>query len=359
MRIPTEEEKKMMYIEKYADCQESIPKEEISEFREYVEEGCKKEWTVALHAKAYGCYGGNAIFECDWNESLRCLLKLVDLTEDPYYYNTIGYIYYYGRCNNGQPEYEKAFQYFAVGAAHGIFESMYKVADMFISGNGCLKNPAAGARIILSMYNENLDIFCDGGVDGKFADVALRVGGLFEKGIGVEQSFEDAFDFYLEAKLAIDMRLKEYDFYGDKKVKKSINEAIERVSCKLPKDYFKKEICIETPTPIGMLLSRSAGIDLTIMEAGVGYKLCAKGVESEDASAQIIYNVPEMNYCKLINEVEIYLPMQTELVTDIYSLPYKAFITGIEYDKETGEWKFMCGERAMLTIKTDGFIFRG
>ena len=359
MRIPTEDEKKMMYIENYADSQESIPKEEISKFLDYVEEGCKKEWPVALHVKAYGCYGGNEIFECDWEESLSCLLKLVDLTEDPYYYNTIGYIYYYGRCNNGNPEYEKAFKYFAVGAAHGIFESMYKVADMFISGNGCLKNPAAGAKIILSMYNENADIFCDGGFDGKFADVALRIGGLFEKGIGVEQSIEEAYSFYLEAKLAIDMRLKEYDFYGDKKVKKSIDEAIERVSCKLPKDYLKKEIHMEAPAPIGTLLSKSAGIDLTLIEDGVGYKLCAKGVESEEASAQMIYNVAEMNYCKLVNEIQIDLPIDTEILTDIYSLPYTAFITGIIYDEEENTWKFMCGERAMLTIKTEGFIFRG
>ena len=25
--------------------------------------------------------------------------------------NTLGYIYYYGRCNNGNPEYELAYKY--------------------------------------------------------------------------------------------------------------------------------------------------------------------------------------------------------------------------------------------------------
>ena len=358
MRIASDEEMKKCFIETYVDCQNEIPEGEKARFAEYVNEGCENGWEVALHAKAYGCYGGNAIFECDWNESLKCLLKLVDLTGNPDYYNTIGYIYYYGRCNGGNPEYEKAFKYFAVGAAHGLYESMYKIADMFISGNGCLKNPVAGAKMILSMYSDNLDIFCEGGFDGKFADVALRIGGLFERGIGVEQSFEDAFCFYREAKLAIDIRLRKYDFYGDKKVKKSIDEAIERVLVNIPIDYFTDEIRMEAPKPMGMLLSKSAGIDLTLLKDNDGYRLCAKGVESENAGARVIYNVPELNYCKLINETELLLDLQTEVLTDISKLPYTAFITGIIFDEEENVWKFMCGERAMLIIKTNGFIFR-
>lgn len=92
MRIESEETMKKEYIENYVDNQDSVPADEREKFRAYVEEGCEKEWPVALDAKAYGCYGGNSIFKCDWNESLRCLLKLVELTEEPFYYNTIGYI---------------------------------------------------------------------------------------------------------------------------------------------------------------------------------------------------------------------------------------------------------------------------
>lgn len=357
MKIAPDETLKRKYIEKYADCQESLPDAEIEKFRAYVEEGVQNDWVEALDAKAYGCYGGNKIFECDWNASLECLLKLVDLAGDPFYYNTIGYIYYYGRCNNGEPEYDKAFQYFAVGAAHGVFESMYKVADMFIAGKGCLKNPAAGAKIILSLYSDNRDIFCGGGYDGKFADVALRVGGLFENGIGVDKDIESAYNFYLEAKLAIDMRMSEHDYYGDKKVSRNIEDAIARVRKNLPEDYFADEVTLEAPVPIGMLMGKSAGIDLSLDVCSRGYKLHAKGWASEDTNAQALFNMPELNFCHLINETELILPSSTEILTDISDMPYNAFVTGILYDEDADVWQFMCGERAMLAIKTEGFIF--
>lgn len=235
---------------------------------------------------------------------------------------------------------------------------MYKVADMFISGKGCLKNPAAGAKIILSMYSDNLDIFCDGGFDGKLADVALRVGGLFEKGIGVEQSIENAFNFYLEAKLAIDKRVDLYDFYGDGKVQKNIEESIERVRLQLPEDFFKKGISMDHPEPIGLLLSKSAGLDLTLEAISGGYKLKAKGFASESASAQIILNEPEMNYCKLVDEVELVLDSGAEILTDISEMPYNAFITSIVHE-EDNVWNFMFGDMVMLAVKTEGFVFKG
>ena len=52
----------------------------------------------------------------------------------------IGYIYYYGRCWDGQPQYDEAFRYFSVGAAGGIYESRYKLADMFAKGYGVVQN---------------------------------------------------------------------------------------------------------------------------------------------------------------------------------------------------------------------------
>lgn len=351
------DELKRELIEKYAESQDSIPEDEREIFKAYVEEGCEKNWVEALDAKAYGCYGGNDIFECDWQASLDCLLKLIELTDNPFYYNTIGYIYFYGRCNNGEPEYEKAFQYFAVGAAHGVYESMYKIADMFMSGKGCLKNPSAGAKIILSMYNDNKDIFCDDGIDGKFADVALRVAGLFEKGIGVDRSYEDAYRFYLEAKTAIDMRIETYDFFGDRKVQRNINEGLERVREKLPEDFFKDSITLKDPAPFGQLLSNSAGLDLTLETVSGGYKIRAKGFASEDASARILINMPEMGYCRLVNEIELTLDSDAEILSDYSSLPYTAFVTSIVYDGDEDVWNFVYRDMVMLAVRTGGYGF--
>lgn len=352
-------EEKISFIEKYVDDQDSVPEEEREKFKSFVEEGCAEDIQCALYAKAYGCYGGNSIFECDWQSSLDCLLKLVDMTGDPYCYNTIGYIYYYGRCNDGKPEYAKAFQYFSVGAAYGIFESMYKLADMFISGKGCLKNPGAGAKIILSMFDENREIFCDGEYDGKFADVALRVGGLFENGIGVEQSVEQSYAFYLEAKLAIDERVNRFDYFGDKKVQHNIDEALERVRGKLPKEFFQNTVTINDPGPIGALLSNSVGADISLEAVKGRYKIKAKGFGGENASGHVLLNMPEMSYCKLTDEVEMFLDSQTEIVSDTYDLPYNAFITGIHYDTENEIWNFMYRDMVMLAFKSTSFTFCG
>lgn len=352
------DEKKIEFIEKFIDTPNELSGKDIDKFKSYVEEGCEKGWEAALYAKAYGCYGGNDIFDCDWDTSLECLLKLIDMTGDPYCYNTVGYIYYYGRCNNGEPEYDKAFQYFAVGAAHGIFESMYKIADMFIAGKGCLKNPAAGAKIILSMFNENREIFCAGEYDGKFADVALRVGGLFEKGIGVDKSLEQAYAFYLEAKLAIDERVAQFDYFGDKKVQRNIDEALFRVKEALSDEFFRDSVSIEDPGPIGALISNSVGADITLEAVKGGYKIKAKGFAGEDASGKVLINMPEMNYCKLSDEVEMHLDSQAEIVSDTFDLPYSAFITGIHYDTENEIWNFMYRDMVMLSFKSKSFTFK-
>jgi TPR repeat protein len=74
------------------------------------------------------------------------MIRLFELTDNPQYANTLGYIYYYGRCNNGVPEYDQAFYYFSYAAANGLYEGMYKLADLFWHGYGCKKAPKLPAE---------------------------------------------------------------------------------------------------------------------------------------------------------------------------------------------------------------------
>jgi len=359
-RILTADEKKQEFIRKYYEDEHLLAKatpEQKDRYIKYVEEGIKKDWIIALYAKAYGCYGGNELFKCDWFESRDCLLKIIELQgdKDPFIYNTLGYIYYYGRCNDKQPEYDKAFKYFSVGSANGVFESMYKTADMYIAGKGVPKSEKAGAKIILGMYEENKDIFSDDNEDCKFADVALRVGGLFERGCGVDQDYEIAFFHYLEAQYAIDLRMMDHDYYGDSKVAGNISDALERVKEKLPEGYFKDKLSVPSPVLIGMLLSESVGLDIELKKSGDSYFLFAERYASEDMNSSVLVNIPQTRFCQLVNDIQV----RIEGLDDVgdLELPMKAFINSIEKGEDDRTWIFSFRDMPMLEITCDAFVF--
>ena len=325
------------------------------EYRRLVEEGVAAEWPVALHAKAYGCYGGNSVFETDWNESKRCLLKLCELTGEPGYYNTLGYIFYYGRCNGGVPEYDEAFKYFSVAAAHGWFEALYKLADMFAGGKGVPKSLTAASQIITNIYDENLDNFCREIYDSKFADVALRMGGIFENGWGVEKDAKMAYYYYTQACFAIEKRMEHFDYYGDSKVKRNAYESRERVKKLLPDDYFTQYVTTETPEPLALMMSCCTGIDMTVDIVKNHYVMHVKMFSGEGEPSKTLLTYPEMGYCELTDETDVYLMGVESLST--YELPMRAFITRYYYDSANGKWDFLCSDQVMFSVKCKEFIF--
>lgn len=359
--VLTEEQLKQQYISKYFDDEKLMAEaseEELKLYREYVSEGIEKEWIIALYAIAYGCYGGNRAFECDWVRSRDTLLRIIDIQgdEDPFIYNTLGYIFYYGRCNGNQPEYEMAFKYFSVGAVNGVFESVYKLSDMFIGGKGVPKSEKSGAKLIIGIYDENQLNFCNGMYDCKFADVALRLGGLYEQGIGVVQDYVEAFYYYSEAKYAIKKRMEVENFFGDAKVSKSIDEAYERVKAKLPEGYLREEYEFNSPSIIGLLLSTSRGLDVELNREGNDYYIRVERYASEDMEKDTLINIPEKEYCELTNVVK--LKLKNALVIDFDELPKRAFVDSIRRESENGNtWLFCYGDMDMLSVTCDGFIF--
>lgn len=196
-------------------------------YRKFAEELCEKENVTALRCKGYGCYGGDAAYDCDWNTSLECMQKLLELTGEAGYANTLGYIYYYGRCWNGEPQYEQAFRYFSIGAAGGWFESRYKLADMFVHGYAVPKNPEIACEIVAELYSENLKRFLKGD-PCKFADVALRMGSYEESGYRGTSNARLAYIYYLQAAFAIRQRAKLH-WYGDAKVAEGISKALNSI----------------------------------------------------------------------------------------------------------------------------------
>lgn len=359
---PVSDDDKKEFIEYYYENPQELEQSDENvkaAYRVCVEEGVSKDWIVALTAKAYACYGGNCIYECDWEASRDLLLRLVELDgeNNPFYYNTLGYIFYYGRCNNGEPQYDEAFKYFSVGAIAGIFESRYKMADMLMGGKGVPKNLRSAATMIIGMYDENYDIFCKGGYDGKFADVSLRMGGLYEYGTGLEKNLELAYYHYLQAEYAIKLRSERYRQFGDGKVRERITQAAARVRAQLPEDFFKDHIEFENPAMFGLMLQGCSGLDIELDYRRGRYYLKGRTLAAQDDVEENLITVAEMEFCELADEVEMELVGVSDVSSDDF--PQKAFITHILFDDETGLWEFYHGDYSLLSFKCTGFLFRG
>ena len=337
----------------------TAPEEEFDTYRELVLRGAEKDWPEALEALAYASYGGNNVFPSNWKKSEECLLRLIEIQEDPLpaYYNTLGYIYYYGRANGGVPQYEKAFQYFSVGAIHGVYESRYKLADMLLAGHGAPKNVSAAAILIKELYKENKDLLEEGHMDCKFADVALRLGGLHERGDGVEKDPEAAYALYLQASYAIGERMKLGEYFGDKSVAEHIEKALARAKEALPEDYFEKSYHSDGPHLIGALLTDSEGLDMAAAEKdGTWYLLAKRADADEDGQVKkMLFTLSRMNICTLTDTIILRIDGPEEVET--YAPIGNVYVNHITLVKEDGRWLFMYQDHPMISVKCEGFSF--
>ena len=199
---------------------------EKKRFAAWVDLLADKENPRALHARCYGQYTGNAVYAQDFTAARDDAEKLFALTRNPQYANTLGYIHYYGRCTGGEPEYDKALTCFTFGAANGLYESIYKLADMYKNGYGVIKSPETAYRLVDMLYRETCTEYEKGNHDGKFADVALRLGSMILHGVGAPQNIRNGIAVLLQAEYAIKRRIAEGEHYGDNVVAANIARAL-------------------------------------------------------------------------------------------------------------------------------------
>ena len=161
------------------------------------------------------------------------------------------------------PEYEKAFQYYSIGAANDLLESMYKLADMFKGGKGCIKSERTSDHIIEKLYEDVRPRFLNGS-DANFADIALRKA-------AIKQRYEDyytAYKHYLEADCAIKKRLKKNDFFGYVKVQENITKSLDEVKALMSDGFFVDELEITHPYNLFDLLDDEHELKIVIKEIG-------------------------------------------------------------------------------------------
>ncbi|MBO5076598.1 MAG: sel1 repeat family protein [Clostridia bacterium] len=280
---------------------------ELELCRKFTEELCAQDDTDALRLKGYACYGGNRLYACDWRASRDCMLKLYELTDDPTYANTLGYIYYYGRCNGGVPEYEKAFEMYAIAAANGLHEGLYKLADMFRHGYACKKSERTARSLYGMVYEDCREQFLEGR-DGAFADAALRMGIVYQKGIGVVPDPVWAYEYFLQADFAAKQRAKHNNFYGDTNVMLGIRKALDETRAELPANFFEEYIKTDKPRIFRQLTENGYRVSACLKREDndkTVVSLARQPRRGNKNAAPVLLTYAPIDYCGLVTGVKL------------------------------------------------------
>ena len=200
-------------------------------FIRYTEKLCEEDSIIGLEARAYGSFGGDVFFPCDWKQAETDLLRLFSLTEDPSYADHLGDLYYFGRTNDSIPQYDQALRWYIIGEAAGKPHSACKVSDMFWEGNGVPKTRKNSVTVLRPLFPHTLYGLLHGQTDTALADVSLRLGKrirdipFLENGRGAEL-FTPEF-FLLLAEYSIGIRLGNGGLRRDAELAEDIRTAID------------------------------------------------------------------------------------------------------------------------------------
>ena len=260
----------------------------------------------AIQRRGYCYYCGTKIYPNDWIKARDAFIEYYQMTGDASAANTLGYIYYYGRCNGGVPEYEQAFKYFSIGHAYSYFESTYKLADMLAHGYGVVKDGESANHLYYGVYKQNLKRFIRGDFECKFADAALRMGNVFRDGIGAAVDMETAYFYYLQADYAIRKRTENANQYGDTVVFNGIRKALEETRKEYTETGRKEKYIYPGWTKWTLIKHRRCKLTIKELKNGV-LAIDAKPLKRHDENEppQMLITIPRADYCELKKKIRI------------------------------------------------------
>jgi len=193
--------------------------------------------------------------------------------------------------------------------------------------------------------------------DEKFADVALRMGRLYENGSLDEPNPMAAYYYYLQARYAIRFRRKLANNYGDDAVERNIENAILRVEPEVPQENAKT--CRRNyPWILQMALAMDKVVFVTFkqLKSGSIKMVLDRYEENEDDLHDFLVTLPEYNFCSMIGTVTL----TTGAAKNVYiSEPDEPMlITSVDYDEENEAWLFLHGNEIAASFRTAGFSLK-
>lgn len=294
----------------------------------------------AMRTRAYACYDtDHAIYEHDWHQAQAGLLQLLSLTtagaaSDAY---KLGCIYYHGYCNNGTPEYDKAFKYFSISAADENDKACLRLADMFYYGYGIRQNKSIATGLIFRTYYHLLKKVYNGDFENSFAEAALHMGFLEEAGRSGLPQYDEAYYFYLQARCAIRKRMT-YSKQHNSPVAEKIEKAIQDV---LPKTHFEKKGREIYYTSLSRLLAsgikkrRHMRMMLTKKDKEIEATFWIVPFEGERKKPKLFVTVPEAAFSGMLETLTIIVKRKS--AAEIKFEMKMDYIAELEYSPERME----------------------
>ena len=302
----------------------ALSENEVILYRNLALELAKNDIREGLISVGYGSYGGDGIFECDYELAEKCMLKLMEivdaLPEKGFYANTLGYIYYYGRVG-GAPNYEKAHLYFSYGAACGIYESIYKLSDMYLNGYGGIKSRECARKLLTDIYDELFNKFVCGNYSCEFGDVALRLGKII-----MNDDFEGfplyhiALPYLYEARFALSLRNK----FGDESVRERLENTISELKEKM---NFAVEEGLEIHSLDNVICHNNNNpMIATITKADDGiYNIIIKRKEYDERTPKLLICLPELELCGLFSEINAQIDTLEDIEEGVFEFDTLAY----------------------------------
>ncbi len=266
--------------------------------RKHLEVLCNHDNITALKRKGYLCYGGSPLYECDWDETVRCFEKVLKRHLDTSVANSLGYIFYYGRTNGGVPDYEKAYRYFSMAALDGNHESIYKLGDMFLKGRGVPVSFELSDSLYYRVYTETKDLVLTRHCACNFADAALRMASMYER---KEYSWSMIYGKYLEADLGLRIRAWT-EYYGDTVVRKNVDEGLEKYR---NLNHDSEEMIPEVFSDIALYsLVGDSILHVKLVRKGTKVKgrvdIVSNKPSHRRGESYLMLTIPELSYCGFV-----------------------------------------------------------
>lgn len=347
-------------------------------FKDFVKKLYRLGDPQALRILAWSHYEGNICYRQNWNKSKKYLLELFEKTGEPAAANSLGYIYYYGRTNNGEPQYEEAFKYFSYAALDGIDESIYMVADMLIYGQGVRKNVDMGMEMLVNGYRQTTEDMCRSNFESRFAEYAMRMGAACRNGLIYGLGNRDAYRFYLESKFALGKR-RPFKYFGDDEITAEVDRILEKMRKELNIDYDRSELKADYPIFINQMYEDRFPVKVSITKKRSGKDIFLKlsrfrfsdvfstfkvfgelpeGVrDKEDETSKILVTYPELSYCNVVSEIEFRL--ENGEVLKMPDTPTHSFLSdGFRKNETTGALEFYTSGELTAAIEADWYVIK-